>query len=394
MSKARLIIIDDEHAMTEFASDVAIKNGYEVKKFTNPLKFIRWYKNCADVLMIDLVMPEMDGIEIIRYLSSINSKAQIILISGFDSGVLQSAHLLASEHSLNVVGTLQKPFRFKELNSLFQSLNIPEKREACHLCDDSFTITELNNALLNNELIVYYQPKINTHNVLQSTVEALVRWQHPRLGLILPDRFLPLAEESGLVDELTWIVLRQVVRQCKQWMLEGVNIQVSVNMSANTLKDLSLPDKLEKLLSKHGLFTSQLVLEITETALMDELITSLDILTRLRVKGIELSIDDFGTGYSSMVQLHRVPFSEIKIDRSFVSVMEHDDEAKAIVETIIMLGHKLNMKTVAEGVETADCQAQLIELGCDELQGYAFSKPVPGDQILDWLKDFQNKNGN
>jgi len=158
-------------------------------------------------------------------------------------------------------------------------------------------------------------------------------------------------------------------------------------MSANTLKELDLPEKVGQMIMKHGLQPQQIVMEITEFALMQELVKSLDILTRLRMKGIHLSIDDFGTGYSSLVQLHRAPFSEIKIDRSFVSEMETDSEAESIVETIIMLGQKLNMKTVAEGVETAACQKKLTALGCDQAQGYLFSRPMPADEVFPWFSE-------
>jgi EAL domain-containing protein (putative c-di-GMP-specific phosphodiesterase class I) len=198
-------------------------------------------------------------------------------------------------------------------------------------------------------------------------------------------RVLPTAEKHDLIDELTWDVLQQSMTQCKLWQDQNLSVQVAINMSAHTLKELDIPEKMERLVRQHDLQTSQFVLEITESALMQELIKSLDILTRLRMKGFNLSIDDFGTGYSSLIQLYRAPFSEIKVDRSFVSEMENAPEAATIVETIILMGHKLNMKTVAEGVETESCKKRLAELECDQAQGYLFAKPMPGERIYDWF---------
>lgn len=203
---------------------------------------------------------------------------------------------------------------------------------------ESLTADNLDFALKNDELVVYYQPKVGLNNSAICAVEALVRWQHPDKGLIPPDSFIPLAE------------------------------------------------KLDELIGKYNIPASQIILEVTESELSQELIKFLDILTRLRLKGFKLSIDDFGTGYSSLVQLYRAPFSEIKVDRSFISEMESDPEAATIVETIIMMGQKLNMHTVAEGVETESCKKRLSELNCDQAQGYLFSKPMPAEAVFKWFQ--------
>ncbi len=385
MSLPKLIVIDDEIDLAGFVSDVAKQAGFDVEQFNNASIFKDKYNKCADVIVLDLIMPGVDGIEIIRYLAEIKCDALLILMSGFDSGVLHSAQTLASEHGLNFAGSLNKPFRAVELGELLNSLSITAKNLHSRTRITPPSVDELRDAIARDELIVYYQPKVALNESTIIAVEALVRWQHPDYGLISPDLFVPTAEQNGLIDELTWTVLEQAMAQCMSWRNQGLVVQVAINMSAKTLKELDLPEKMGRLIQKYDLEPSQLVLEITESALMQELVKSLDILTRLRMKGIRLSIDDFGTGYSSLVQLHRAPFSEIKIDRSFVSEMETDKEAAAIVETIIMLGHKLNMKTVAEGVETVSCQKKLAELECDHAQGYLFSRPLPGDEIYPWF---------
>jgi len=393
INQPKLIVIDDEIDLAGFVCDVAEQAGFDTEQFNNARIFIEQRNKCADIIVLDLMMPGVDGIEIIRYLAEIQCNAQLILMSGFDSGVLHSAQKLATEHGLNLAGSLNKPFRAHQLEQLLNGLIVTAKclRSSTHV--EAPSVDDLRNALTNDELIVYYQPKVGLNGNARTVVavEALVRWQHPEHGLIGPDLFIPIAEQHNLIDDLTWVVLEQSLTQCKSWYDRGLTVQLAINMSANTLKELELPEKMGRLILKHGLQPKQIVIEITEFTLMQELVKSLDILTRLRMKGIQLSIDDFGTGYSSLVQLHRAPFSEIKIDRSFVSEMETDSEAATIVETIIMLGNKLNMTTVAEGVETASCQQKLAELGCNQAQGYLFAKPMPADKVFPWFSEHIKK---
>lgn len=387
MNLPKLIVIDDEIDLAGFVCDVAEQAGFDAEQFNNASIFKDQYDQRADIIVLDLMMPGIDGIEIIRFLAEEKCHALLILMSGFDSGVLHSAQKLATEHGLNLAGTLNKPFRAHQLEQLLSGLIISAKSLHSSTHTEPPSVDELRHALTHDELVVYYQPKVGLNGSTVLAVEALVRWQHPEHGLVPPDLFIPIAEQHNLIDDLTWVVLEQSLSQCKSWYDHGLTVQLSINMSANTLKELDLPEKMGQLILKHGLQPNQIILEITEFALMQELVKSLDILTRLRMKGIHLSIDDFGTGYSSLVQLHRAPFSEIKIDRSFVSEMETDPEASTIVETIIMLGHKLNMKTVAEGVETASCQKILAELNCDQAQGYLFARPMPAAEVFPWFSE-------
>ena len=386
MIKPRLIVVDDEVDLAGFVGDVAEQVGFEVEQFINAAIFKTEYNKRADVIVLDLMMPGVDGIEIIRFLTEMNCDALVILMSGFDSGVLHSAQKLATEKGLHVGGSLSKPFRYDELFQLLNNLSITPKSFTDNLTIDPPSVKELKKAIFKNELIVYYQPKVSLNNQTVYAAEALVRWNHPTSGMIGPDYFIPTAEKNGLIDDLTWVVLEQVLTNASEWREQGLDMQVAINMSAITFNDLDLPEKMGQIVDKYNHKPSQLILEVTETALIEDFTKSLDILTRLRMKGFHLSIDDFGTGYSSLIQLHRAPFSEIKIDRSFVSEMEKDDEANAIVETIIMLGHKLKMSIIAEGVETKECNNRLVSLGCDQAQGFLFARPMPGNEILEWYK--------
>ncbi|MFV1984397.1 MAG: EAL domain-containing protein [Thiohalomonadales bacterium] len=385
MSPPKLIVIDDEVDLANFVSNVAEQNGYVVEIFNSGKLFINEYHNQANVIILDIMMPEIDGIELIRFLAGENCVAQIVLISGFDSGVLYSAKKLANEQGLNIAGTLSKPFRFDEIHKLLKGLPIIQTSIPIHKSTQQISVEELQNAINSNELVTYYQPQVTINDYTKLSVEALVRWQHPEKGLLGPDLFIPMAEQYDLIDGLTWVVLKQVMAQCQAWAKLGLTVQVAINMSAQTLQDLNLPIKLGDLVKRYNLQASQFILEVTESALMTELIKSLEILTRLRMKGFSLSIDDFGTGYSSLIQLNRIPFSELKIDKSFVINMKNEPEALAIVETVILLGNKLGMDIVAEGVENKDNLESLSNLGCTIAQGYYISKPISGDKITNWL---------
>ena len=394
MTKPKLIVVDDEEALAGFVRDVAEQAGYLTELFHDAESFRNKYSDDAHVIVLDLLLPGEDGVELIRHLAQIGSDACLILISGFDPGVLHSAQKLAIEQGLNFIGSLGKPFRHHELLGLLDNLTMTPRHQAgTETIDYTVSAEELRHALRNDELVVHYQPKVDLRTGDVAGVEALVRWQHPRNGLLSPDRFVPFAEQFGLIDDLTWAVLKQVARQCRRWLDMGIDLTMAVNISANTLHELSLPEYLSGVLDEYDIKPHQIVLEVTESALMQELIKSLDILTRLRMKGFHLSIDDFGTGYSSLVQLYRAPFSELKIDRSFVTDMANDREACAIVETVILLGKKLGMRVVAEGIETRANLDTLVSMSCDFAQGYFIAMPQSGESITEWLASRSAQSG-
>ncbi|MCP3666200.1 MAG: EAL domain-containing protein [Gammaproteobacteria bacterium] len=386
MTEPRMIVLDDEVDIAEFIQDVAVDVGFDAIAIHRADDFERLYSDSIDVVVLDLVMPDRDGIELLRFLADRCSSSKIILISGYDVGVLHSAQKLASEQGLDVVETLSKPIRYDALRQLLSSLPLSAEsrpKQSIELLELP-TEDELLRALSADELVVYYQPQMALSSGALIGVEALVRWNHPERGLLMPNFIIPLAEETGLMDRLTSKVMEQSFRQASLWLQAGFKIHVSINMAPCNFKHLDLPEWITEKLQEHGLSPDQIALEVTETTLMEELVKSLDILTRLRMKGMELSIDDFGTGYSSLVQLHRIPFSELKIDRSFVMKAATDQEAMAIVEMTILLGHKLGMSVVAEGVETHELWNLLVNLGCDVGQGYFISRPMPGNQLIDW----------
>jgi len=255
--------------------------------------------------------------------------------------------------------------------------------------------SQLRNSIETGELLMYYQPKISLSSCQLVDVEALVRWQHRERGIIAPDHFIPLAEQSGLIKPLTRWVLGAVLSQAGVWRAGGLEFGVAVNLSMRNLHDPQLPDLLAELLENANVPASALRAEITETVLMTNAGRTMDVITRLSAMGIHLSIDDFGTGYSSLAYLKRLPVQEIKIDKSFVSDMATNENDAVIVRSTIDLGHNLGLKVVAEGVETQEAWDRLVDLGCDMAQGYFMALPMPASKLESWIEESRwGLNGN
>jgi EAL domain-containing protein (putative c-di-GMP-specific phosphodiesterase class I) len=234
------------------------------------------------------------------------------------------------------------------------------------------------------ELLMVYQPKISLTTGEMAGVEALLRWQNPELGLILPATFIPLAERAGLIDILSEWVVQTILDQWSQWQDQGVKINIAFNISALTLRDVHFPDYLQRLCRAAGVPPDYLTIEVTESA-AQHAIRLLDTITRFRIKGIAVEIDDFGTGYSSLLQLRELPYSGLKIDRCFIRDVLCDPDARVIVKSIIDLAHGLGLIATAEGAEDRDTLALLRDMGCDRVQGFLVSDPLEGQHFVPWL---------
>ncbi|TME99220.1 MAG: EAL domain-containing protein [Chloroflexi bacterium] len=252
-------------------------------------------------------------------------------------------------------------------------------------------VSELRRAIDQNELSLYFQPKVSLAAGSVTCAEALVRWQHPRHGLLGPDLFVPIAEQTGLIRPLARWVLDAALRQCSRWRHQGLDLAVAVNLSMRNLHDPEVVDTIRQLLTRWGIPPSRLVVEITESSLMADAERAMDVLGRLRAMGVGISIDDFGTGYSSLAYLKRLPVDELKIDKSFVAHIASDDNDAAIVRSTIGLAHDLGLAVVAEGIEDEVTWDYLAGLGCDVAQGYFISRPLPVAAFGDWLATTQWK---
>lgn len=394
MSDCRLLILDDDESIARTVALIAASGGAQGRVCTDAREFLELAASWTPShLFVDLQMPDMDGLQVLSELASRGCRARIIISSGVGARVLEAAVLSANELGLDVCGMLPKPFRLNELRALlFEAGSAPSRlaETARPLPAPSFKPcpNDLRAALDQKHLFVVYQPKIHCSTGRVSGLEALVRWQHPDHGLVTPDRFIPLAEEAGLIDAITLAVLGDALPWFAKWSSDYEklgDLTLSINISARSLGRPELIDAIVNLCTRSGVSPSKLIFELTETAAMDEPVAALTLLTRLRVHGFMLSLDDFGTGYSSMLQLVRLPFSELKIDRSFVASAATSQESRAVIRCITDLGRSLGMKTTAEGVEDAATHAYLQEVGCDLAQGYLFSRPLTPLLLANWM---------
>lgn len=390
MTNGRLLVLDDEESVARTIGAIAEASGFETKTCTLSEDFFAavdggWPTHIA----LDLVMPAMDGVEILRALAGRGCTATIIITSGMGTKVLEAAQRSAAQRGLNIAGILPKPFKAEALRDLLDECESVHVKASGENNAPGISEKDIAAALDEDRIVVHYQPKISLSNGAAIGVEALVRMHHPRHGLTFPDAFISKAEHTGLIVPLTYRIFKLVLG----WFasLDAAEAHsVAVNLSARHLTELDLADRLAAMCAEARIATERITLELTESSAMTEPAAAFDILTRLRIKGFKLSIDDFGTGYSSMQQLARLPFSEIKIDKSFVMSMHKSEESLKIVGSIINLGRSLGLTTVAEGVENEAALNLLRELGCELVQGYHFAKPMEALRAHDWLRQWNS----
>ncbi len=387
-----ILVIDDEalcaRALTSMLQHlgphrvVTANNGAQAAELLDGEPF--------DLILCDLRMPGCDGIETLRLFAERNIRSSIVLLSGSDARLLRSAKELGRSRGLAVIGTLTKPISLLDLEDLLFSMSSgprPAKARRIELQSSS----ELQSALERGELRLHYQPQLDLRTQVLTGVEALVRWEHPERGLVMPDTFIPVAEESGLIEPLTEWVVCEAINQASRWRRAGLAVGVSVNLSARTLKRLDLPDRLAAFLLDAGLAPAEITLEVTESGVSDDIEALLDITTRLRLKGFPLSIDDFGTGFSNLEQLQHLPFSELKLDRRFVHASLTEPDAASMLRASVDLAKQLQLETVAEGIESEAEWALLERLGVERGQGFYMARPMPGADLEGWLTSWRSQ---
>jgi len=392
----KIVVLDDDREALEYIKARVSGFGYEVIGVSNFEAFQRVLKNKRDenisIIFIDLIMPEVDGIEVMRFLAEQESQAGIILCSSANESLLEAAGRLAQAYRLRYMGHLMKPYRSEELDLLLTH-SIPDTIIKKRRSTPKFTMKDIRRCIAKDELVVFFQPKIDIKTLQFVSVEALVRWQHPELGILGPGAFLPLVEKHDMIGTMTTLIMEKAYAQINMWEKQSLRPNVAVNLSARSFNDLKLPEQFIAIADKYEVPVERITLEVTESWATQDAIAALDIMTRLRLKGFNLSIDDFGTGYSTMMQLKNIPFTELKLDQSFVRGAANDNRSRAIVEACINLGQNLGLHVVAEGVERQSDWDLVTELGCDECQGYFVARPMPGDNVPMWLDRWNTSLG-
>jgi EAL domain-containing protein (putative c-di-GMP-specific phosphodiesterase class I)/CheY-like chemotaxis protein len=387
-----VLVVDDKAVIRAMAGGLLNDAGVDNVAFAHDGKEAMAYLAAASpqvgLVLCDLMMPGMDGIEVVRHVAGLDHKPAFIFISGTNPSLLTTVVDMARARGLTVLGAIEKPIAADSLRALLAKLEAPRKPRAVPRTVP-LTADDLVRGIERDQIVLHYQPKISLQSGRIEGFESLARWQHPDHGLVPPGQFITLAEESGAIEPLTDRVLMLGLRQCAAWNRLGLATKLSINISAYLLVDLTMPDRIAREAAAQGVDPRQIVLEITETGVFRDAADTLDILARLHMKGFALSIDDFGTGYSSMEQLRRVPFAELKIDRAFVNGAAQNAKARAILQSSAALGRNLGLSVVAEGAETQEDWDMLAALGVDVVQGYFVARPMPADAVLPWSRRWQ-----
>lgn len=396
-ARLRVLVVDDMKLMREMATAMLRAQGIGTVEACDDgstalaaLDRLAAASLSCDLMLLDLNMPGMDGIEVLRHLADRGYEGQIALFSAESARVLRTAETLARAHNLNILGFVEKPLTDAAIAELLRKLSQGGAKAAINTAEP-LSEAELLDGIRLGQIEIMVQPKVSMQTRQPIGVEALARWRHPQRGVIGAGQFIPLAESGAAAEPLFEAILGLALRATALWRAEGLALQMAVNLSTANLTRLDLPQRIATAVSEHGLKPADLVLEVTESRLIDDQTAALEVLTRLKLKGFNLAIDDFGTGYSSLEQLQRFPFEEMKIDRQFVGMAVTDQAARAIVSSSVRLARKLGMTTVAEGIESQpdwDCAAGL---GCDIAQGYFISAPIKPEALPNWIASWLSR---
>jgi EAL domain-containing protein (putative c-di-GMP-specific phosphodiesterase class I) len=380
-----LIVEDDDFQRRTVARMLRSLGAREVREAGDGRQALASMQGAApaDLVVCDLDMPEMDGMEFIRHLGQANSAVSIIIASAQDRALLSSVDKMAQAYGVHLLGVIEKPVTLDGLEDLIALHQPPKPQPARDSAGaPSFSLEQILHGVREKQFEPFFQPKVGLASGRVLGAEALARWRHPEHGLVAPYAFIAPLEQSGNIDALTLLMLEKAALACRAWRERGLELTVSVNLSLVSLTDTMLANRITETVRSAGLDPRYMILEITETAAMTEVAPALENLARLRMRGFGLSVDDYGTGFSSLRQLTRVPFTELKIDQSFVTGCAANSSSRAIVESSVEMARRLDIKSVAEGVETQADWDVLRATGCDVAQGYFIAKPMQESSFL------------
>lgn len=383
MTLRQVLIVDDsalqrQHVAELFDRECEIRQAADGAE---GLAMLRQWQ--PDLVMLDLEMPHVDGVQMLQGMAAEGLRVPVLVMSGKDYMLISSVAFLGRELDLPVLGGLKKPLRREDLDELLQHIPSAESDDASVPGGNR---AELAHGLQNGQFVPFFQPKVKLDGGVLEGVEVLARWQHPERGIVGPGCFIPAMEEHDLITELTLHMLQTSLQQWLRWARFGLRLPLSINLSALSLRGKTLVPAIDAIIKAARVPARYITFEITETAVAEHLAEAVGIAAQLRLCGFGLSIDDFGTGFASMQQLTRFPFTELKIDRSLVTGVSNKPHLEAIFESIVQLAGRLQLITVAEGIESEPDQQFVAERGCVLGQGFLYAKPLDAAALESWIK--------
>ena len=395
-SHLRVLIVDDDVVARRLAVGIlrscGIDQAIEAADGFKALTYLRQSIEPIDLVISDLEMEGMDGIQFLAELTDQCPNAAVVLVSAMHRSVLASVEELAKNTGLRVLGAIEKPLERERMVALLEGLKSGRRVQAPEEILESFSHDEIRDALTNQQIVLFYQPKVDLRDGRLIGAEALARWRHPLRGIIPPMSFIPAAEKSGLINELTWKMLESGLRTAADGGNVGLDISVSINITVGFLEEFAVTENIIALTSRLNVLPDRIVLELTESMNATDIVPVIGNLARLRMRGFGLAIDDFGTGYANMQQLSVIPFNELKVDQSFIKGAVSQPDVRAILESSLELGRRLRLQTTAEGIETVDELAMLRTIGCDTAQGFLIAQPMEESAFCAWANEW-NRNG-
>jgi EAL domain-containing protein (putative c-di-GMP-specific phosphodiesterase class I)/CheY-like chemotaxis protein len=386
-----LIAEDDEFQRRWLAVMLAKLGAQHIVEAENgriALDILRDSQPPIDISFIDLNMPVMDGIELVRHLANGNYHTAVVLASALGSALLFSVETMSQAYGIDLLGSFEKPATPELLQELIGKYRPPQVRAQQKKSLPVFSLEEIQQGVQTGQFEPFFQPKVELATGKVKAVEAFVRWRHPQYGMVGPGSFIPVLEASGHMEALTWSVITQSVAACRTWHDLGLMLSVSINLSVTSLAEAGLAEKILAHIAQHGVEPQYITFEITELMAMTDVPVCLENLARLRMKGFGLSIDDYGTAHSNLQQLLRIPFLDLKIDRSFVAGASQNKQMHIALSSCLELAKKLHRNSVAVGVETREDWDLLRDLGCTYAQGYYIAKPMERDAVPAWVEEW------
>jgi EAL domain-containing protein (putative c-di-GMP-specific phosphodiesterase class I) len=392
----RFLVVDDDEdqrfLLVQTLTRMGMANVAEASSGRAALELLGHDGGAIDVVVTDLQMPEIDGMELVRRIGQRRLPVGVILVTALTGDLLQSAATMTNAYGVQLIGAIEKPPTREKLFALLTRFRAPEPSQGAQAAAGYLPTTEeVLNGFGAAQFVPHFQAIVDLASGNVVGAEALARWDHPVHGVLGPEIFIPPLARAGYLDELSWIMLALAAMEARSWREAGLRTTVSVNVSATSLADPGYAESVTEIVSMHGIEPSQMILELTETEAVMNVAAALENVTRLRMKGFGLAVDDFGVGYSSLHELSRMPFTELKIDRTFVNAAAADERPRLLIQQTVSIARQLGLKTVAEGVETRAQRDMLERLGCDRIQGYFVARPMDGRAFLEWQLEQRGK---